>query len=175
MRRLFIALIWVAGLALLVSAPDVRAQFSDRTTLEASLGFEDQQDGDHLVGWAANPPDTISLDSKVVHSGKWAVRLARDAGSSRTFSAMLKVIPVDFGGTTIEYRGFLRTEDVTGFAGLFMRVDNDTGTLAFDNMMDQDLKGSTEWKEYSIKLPLSPEARQLVFRRRAPRNRQGMG
>jgi hypothetical protein len=156
-----------------VSAPDVRAQFSDRTTLEASLGFEDQQDGDHLVGWTANPSDTISLDSKVVHSGKWAVRLARDTGGS--FSAMYKVIPVDFGGTTIEYRGFLRTEDVKGFAGLYMVVGSSSGTLAFDNMEDQNLNGSTEWKEYSIKLPLSPEARQLVFRRRAPRNRQGMG
>jgi C-terminal processing protease CtpA/Prc len=161
MRRLFIAMIWVAGLALLVSVPDVRAQFSDRATLEASLGFEDQQDGDHLVGWTANPPETISLDSKVLHSGKWAVRLARDAGGS--FSAMYKVIPVDFGGTTIEYRGFLRTEDVTGFAGLYMGVNSGTRALAFDNMNDQNLNGSTEWKEYSIKLPLSPEARELVF------------
>jgi C-terminal processing protease CtpA/Prc len=161
MRRHFIATIWVAGLALLLSKPDARAQLSERATLEASLGFEDQQGGDHPIGWRPNPPETIWLDSKVVHSGKWAVRLARDAGSS--FSAMFKAIPVDFAGTTIEYRGFLRTEDVKGFAGLYMVVANSTATLAFDNMKDQDLNGSTEWKEYSIKLPLSPGARQIIF------------
>jgi hypothetical protein len=163
MRRLFITMIWVAGLALLVSTPAARAQLSDRATLEASLGFEDQRGGEHPVGWGGNPPETVSLDSKVVHSGKWAVRLARDAGSSRTFSSMGKAIPIDFGGTTIEFRGFLRTEDVTGFAGLFMRVDGAAGDLAFDNMSDRKLNGSTEWKEYSIKLPLSPKGREVVF------------
>jgi len=163
MRRLFIAMIWVACVALLLSKQDARAQLSDRATLEASLGFEDQQAGDRPVGWTGDPPETISLDSKVVHSGKWAVRLARDAGSSDTLSSMFKAIPVDFGGTTIEYRGFLRTEDVTGFAGLVMSVNSRTGNLAFDDMSDQNLNGSTEWKEYSIKLPLNPEAREFVF------------
>src|SRR5215470_6143830 len=114
MWRLFIA-IWIVVVTLLWSRPDASAQLSVRATLEASLGFEDQQGGNHPVGWILNPPETIWLDSKVVHSGKWAVRLARDAGSS--FSVMSKVIPVDFAGTTIEFRGFLRTEDVTGFAG----------------------------------------------------------
>jgi len=128
MRRLFIALIWVAGLALLVSTPDARAQFSDRATLEASLGFEDQQSSGHPAGWRLNPPEAIWLDSKVVHTGKWAVRVERDASTS--LSTMFKAIPVDFAGTTIEYRGFLRTEDVKGFAGLYVVVANGSASFS---------------------------------------------
>jgi hypothetical protein len=44
-----------------------------------------------------------------------------------------------------------------------MREDSDTPALAFDNMERRGLKGTTEWAEYSINLPLHAEARQLFF------------
>jgi len=63
----------------------------------------------------------------------------------------------------LEFRGYLRTENVGQFAGLWMREDGDSGTLQFDNMQSRQLKGSTPWTEYSIKLPLDPNAKQLFF------------
>ena|SRR5271166_1808714 len=38
--------------------------------------------------------------------------------SPSNFSTITKSIPMDFSGTTIELRGFLRTEDVSDFVGL---------------------------------------------------------
>jgi hypothetical protein len=63
----------------------------------------------------------------------------------------------------VEFRGFLRTEDVTDFVGLWMREDGESPALAFDNMQARQLKGTTDWKEYSITLPVHPEGRQLFF------------
>jgi hypothetical protein len=44
-----------------------------------------------------------------------------------------------------------------------MREDGESPALAFDNMQARQLKGTTDWKEYSITLPVHPEGRQLFF------------
>src|SRR5205823_5094475 len=36
-------------------------------------------------------------------------------------------------------------------------------SLAFDNMQQRQVKGTRDWTEYSITLPLHPDAKQLVF------------
>jgi C-terminal processing protease CtpA/Prc len=127
------------------------------------LSFEDDHTGSMPTGWFGAPAGTIAAEDKVVHGGKWSVRLERDSESGQGFSTITKSIPVDFAGSRVELRGYLRTENVSGFAGLWMREDGDTPTLAFDNMQRQGLKGTTEWTEYSINLPLHTEARQLFF------------
>jgi C-terminal processing protease CtpA/Prc len=70
---------------------------------------------------------------------------------------------MDFDGRTIEMRGFLRTEDVSEFAGLWMREDSSGGPVAFENMQSRHLHGTTDWEEYSITLPEKPEGKQLYF------------
>ena len=103
------------------------------------------------------------MDDKVVHGGKWAVRIERNAESPNDFSSITKSIEMGFSGATVELRGFLRTENVSDFAGLWMREDGESSGLAFDNMQSHELKGTTGWTEYSISLPVGSEARNLVF------------
>jgi hypothetical protein len=83
------------------------------------LSFETEHPNGFPGGWGGGPRETISVDDKVVHGGKWSVRLRRKEGESGDFSTITKGFPVDFTGSTLVLRGFLRTEDVTGFAGLF--------------------------------------------------------
>jgi C-terminal processing protease CtpA/Prc len=98
-----------------------------------------------------------------VHGGQWSARLERTAASPQAFSTLTTAIPVDFAGTTIEWRGFLRSEDVTGFMGLWLRQDGDAPNLAFASMQPQQIRGTNEWREYSIALPVHPDAKQLFF------------
>ena len=114
-------------------------------------------------GWQGGPPGTIFADDKVVHGGHWSARIERHAESPNGFSTITKSIPIDFSGTSMELRGFVRTEDVSDFAGLWMREDGESSNLAFDNMQKRQLKGTTPWTEYSIILPVHPQARQLFF------------
>ena len=116
-----------------------------------------------IGGWSGGPAGTLFVDEAVVHGGRRSLRIERAANSSGTFSTATLAVPIDFSGKTIEMRGFLRTEDVTGFVGLWMREDGDNPSLAFDNMNAQQLKETTEWKEYSIRLPLHPDANRLYF------------
>src|SRR5262249_60810653 len=100
-------------------------------------------------GWDGGPVETLFADSKGVHSGHWSARLERRADSPSNFSSLTKSIPIDFTGQTIEMRGCLRTEDVSGFAGRWMREDGDRRGIAVENMQNQRFNGPPHWKQYS--------------------------
>ena len=129
----------------------------------AGLDFEAEHTGGVPTGWGGGPPGTFVVDGQTVHGGKWAVRIERNDKSPGAFSTLTRMIPIDFAGDSLELRGFLRTEDVSEFTGLWMREDGDSGSVAFDNMQSRQLKGTTEWTEYSIKLPLEKSAKRLFF------------
>ena len=99
-----------------------------------------------------------------MHSGRWAARLERTAGAGgQPFSTLTRSIPIDFAGTTIEWRGFLRSENVSEFMGLWMRQDGDAPNLAFATMQPRQIRGTNDWMEYSITFPLHRDGRQLYF------------
>jgi erythromycin esterase-like protein len=67
-------------------------------------------------------------------------------------------------GKRIRYSGYIKSENITrGFAGLWWRVDGASGVLAFDNMQDRGVRGTTDWKRYEIDLPVAAEAKNINF------------
>ena len=60
--------------------------------------------------------------------------------------------------------GFLKVTNVEGWAGLWMRIDDENGTvLEFDNMAEQPVRATTSWQPYSLELNVPPEASELHF------------
>lgn len=114
-------------------------------------------------GWVGQPSGTISLDEQAKHDEQLSVLINRTPESPSSFSDLVTCIPMDFAGKTIELRGYLRTENVSTFAGLWLREDGDARELAINNMQDQHLRGTTGWTEYSISLPFKPQGQRLVF------------
>jgi hypothetical protein len=137
--------------------------FSQRPPLEQMLSFEAGDNSGSPRGWGGGPRETLFSDDKVVHGGKWAARLERDASSAGKFSTLTTNMPVDFAGQRVELRGFLKSDAVSGYFGMWLREDGASGQLAFDNMQRRQLKGTSDWTEYSITLPLDPDAKNLVF------------
>jgi C-terminal processing protease CtpA/Prc len=153
----FLAII-LAGSPLFGQTPN-----TNRSDLPQFLDFEAGKSADAPVGWSGGPLGTIFADDAIIHGGKWAARLDRNSASAGNFSTMTIAVPVNFGGSRIELRGFLKTEDVSQFAGLWMREDDDTGSVAFENMQSRQINGTHDWTEYSIQLPLRPQAKRLFF------------
>lgn len=59
---------------------------------------------------------------------------------------------------------YIKTEDVAGWAGLWMRVDGpDREILAFDNMQNRTIRGTTDWKRYEIILDVPEEAEGIAL------------
>jgi len=58
-------------------------------------------------------------------------------------------------GKTIRLEGELRTDEVSGWAGLWLRADaDDEPNLFFDNMSRRPVVGTTDWTRYVIDAPL---------------------
>jgi len=67
-------------------------------------------------------------------------------------------------GRRIELRAELRTGSVDGWAGLWMRVDGkDAHVLAFDNMQNRALRGTTSFQWYSVVLDVPADAERVTF------------
>lgn len=82
-----------------------------------------------------------------------------------TFGVATATFPIQAAaGKRIRYSGYIKTEGITrGWAGLWWRVDGSSGVLAFDNMQDRGVSGTTDWKRYEINLPVAADAKNINF------------
>jgi C-terminal processing protease CtpA/Prc len=132
----------------------------ERPDLTAALTFEGDTAG-FSPGWHVPHSSSTFLDSVEVHGGRYSVRIEREAGSPGDFTPISIRIPRDFGGKTIGLRGWAKSRETSGSAGLWLRLDGATGTLAIDSMQDRPIQGTSEWQRYDITLPLDPAARTV--------------
>lgn len=146
----------------LACAASLRPLAEEPQDLAAVLAFEGSG-GNLPQGWRGGPPGTLFAETEVVHGGTGAGRIERTKTSPGQFSTFTSSIPMNFQGTTLELRGFLRTEGVDGWTGLWLREDGEGGSVAFDNMQQRGARGTTEWTQYTIRLPIEPEGQQLFF------------
>lgn len=131
-----------------------------------NFDFEQRAADGQPAGWnhIGSAEYAFGLDSMTKHSGRYALRTAYK--TSIGFGGSQWRIPATFSGKKLTLTGFVKTQD-TGlepatFAGLWMRVDNVGGNaVAFDNMQSQGIKGTTDWQQYTITLPLPDEAESI--------------
>ena len=74
------------------------------------------------------------------------------------------MMPGKFLGKRVKISAFIKTDDVEGWAGVWMRVDGPSDTmLTFDNMETRKILGSTEWKKYQVVLDVDKTARNIAY------------
>jgi hypothetical protein len=114
-----------------------------------NLSFEDIQDGKPR-GWVSN--HKIFLDSIHVKSGKYSV-VIESTGDPTFFQTITSALPDNYDGKNITLSGYIKTEDVAGYAGLWLRIDP---KIAFSDMSRDSIAGTTDWKKYEISAVMSP-------------------
>ena len=115
------------------------------------------------------------VDPAYADSLRQATDLAKNASlaaASPAFGVATGRFPVKNAvGKRIHFSGYIKTEGVTtGYAGLWWRVDGPSGVLAFDNMQNRGVSGTTDWKRYDIDLPVAAEAKNTNFGALLPGN-----
>ena len=74
------------------------------------------------------------------------------------------MLPMEFHGAQLELRGFLRTEDLSNFAGLWMREDDDGGGGRVRQYAGPSVERNDRMEGvFSIVLPLNRAAKRLAF------------
>lgn len=131
-------------------------------TEKFNLGFENQKKEKSLSdGWYKWGNYELTIDD-VSHSGKKSGKITSDQNGS-SFGSIAYKIPANYEGNTIKLEGFMKIKNVeNGFAGLLLRVDRNGGSLAFDNMQNQNITGTKDWQKYSITLDY-PEGAENIY------------
>ena len=81
------------------------------------------------------------------------------------FGTLMKTIKPDlYKGKTVKMSGYVKSENVKSWAGMWMRVDYySSNVLAFDNMERRGIKGTKEWKKYEVVLFVPAEATSISY------------
>jgi len=119
-------------------------------------------------GWisaGSHPKDyKVSMDSDVAYSGSVSALLESRSEGARGFGTLMQQCePGPYSGKRVRMTGYVRSRDVRGWAGLWLRVDGEGRSLAFDNMRDRPIKGSSKWKQYNIVLDVPEGAKALAY------------
>ena len=78
---------------------------------------------------------------------------------------MQDIAPDKYAGDRIRVSCHLKTLNVSGWAGLWVRVDRgrDVSPIAFDNMEDRGIKGTNDWTECVVVLDVGERASNIAF------------
>ncbi|MFZ4523166.1 MAG: S41 family peptidase [Bacteroidales bacterium] len=156
----------ILTLSFFVIALTVFCQSKNEAT-EFNLGFEKttvkKKLPDNWFLWGSGY--NIGMDTVVKYEGKTAVAISpdekRDSGS---FGCIAYKIPADFEAEEIEVSAYMKLEDVKdGSIGLMLRIDGAAGTLQFDNMQQKNIRGTSGWSRYTVKLPYPGGAKTIVI------------
>ena len=123
------------------------AKDEPQTSDKFNLNFESNDLGDELSdGWFKWGNYKLSIDT-ICNSGKYAGAISSDEKGS-SFGSIAYKIPANYKGSNIQLEGFMKIENVeNGFAGLLIRVDGNGTSLVFDNMQNQNISGTIDWKK----------------------------
>lgn len=115
------------------------------------------------AGWllAGDHPQNYRVGS----DGQGVEFLASKTDSSGDgFGTLMQMVKADsYAGKRVRFSAMVQSEDVKGWAGLWMRVDQASKVVAFDNMEYRPIKGTSGWKKYEVVLNVPINATGISF------------
>lgn len=107
---------------------------------------------------AKNDPDYVPT---LAHASQLAVT---SLPQQAAFGSANGLFPVELAvGKTIHFSGYIKTENVSDYAGFWWRADRENQAPAFANLGDAAPKGTTDWKRYELELHVPVNARAIYF------------
>ncbi len=108
----------------------------------------------------------MGVDSSVQHEQQNAMTIKSSDAEVEGFGTLMQnTKPEKYKGKRIRMTGYMKSNEVTDWAGFWLRVDQagSQQILSFDNMEDRAIKGTTDWKQYDIVLDVPTEASNIAF------------
>lgn len=138
----------------------------DNPDFEAGAG-----DGGAPVGWEVRSAGyQAAVDTDVRHGGAASGRISFVAASESTRlpPGLVRCFEADrLIGATVRLRSFLRSENASGsLTGLVIEVsgrrpDGSDGILNIASMRSLPIRGTLDWREYTLQLPVALSAERL--------------
>jgi len=141
---------------------------TEAVTGEFNFGLEKtslkQKLPDNWLQWGSSG-SLLSIDTTNKHSGNNSILIHPSENRTKgSFGCAAYSIPANYKGTAIELKAYMKLLDVTdGTIGLMLRIDGASGNLQFDNMMQYNITGTSDWTQYSVKLPYPVNAKIIYI------------
>jgi hypothetical protein len=106
----------------------------------------------------------VAVEPSDRREGRAAVTRACVESPQGFGTLMQEVLPDDYRGKRVRLAAWVRTEAVTRWCGLWMRVDGaNKRVLAFDNMESRPIRGTAGWTRHEVVLDVAAEAELVAF------------
>lgn len=118
------------------------------------------------AGWQGSYDNLAGIGTTFhnAHSGTSAVYLSGQSVNGTSARLLQSLSPTEYLGKRIRLSAWVKPVQVSGnYAGIWMRVDGEFQTLAFDNMASRTVSGDGPWRQVSIVLDVTNEAVGIVF------------
>jgi hypothetical protein len=81
------------------------------------------------------------------------------------YATLQQTIQADnYKNQRVEFSGFVQTQFVAYWSGLFMKVEDNYGrVLVYDDMSNRPIVGTSDWTKYSIVLDIPENASKIVY------------
>ena len=104
------------------------------------------------------------VDADQPYQGHASAFLKSKAQSVDGFGTLMQSIHAEqYKGKRVRLSGYARSEGVMSWAALWMRVDQGKDMVAFDNMQDRPIKGTTGWQRYDVVLNVPQDSTGISF------------
>jgi transcriptional regulator with XRE-family HTH domain len=106
----------------------------------------------------------IGVDSDLTYKEKPCITIKAKPDPAE-FAALAQQIKAEaYHGKRLRFSAALRAQDIECRAALFMRISGQNGKLlAFDNMRERPVSGTTDWENHEIVLDVAEEAEDILF------------
>ena len=120
------------------------------------------------TGWfmAGSKPANYNtgVDRGEVNNGQPSAFLGSKVQNTEGFGTLMQSISAgDYVGKRVRLRAWVKSQNVAEWAGVWMRVDKEQTTVAFDNMQDRAIKGTLPWKQYDVVLDVPRDSTGIYF------------
>lgn len=125
---------------------------------------------DTPMGWfnAGSKPKSyeMGIEKGTGQNGKNAATIKSIDKKIDGFGTLMQqCLPNKYLGKRIKMTAFIKSENVTNWAGLWLRVDQagSQQPLSFDNMSNRPIKGTSDWTKYEIVLDVPSNASLIAY------------
>jgi hypothetical protein len=131
----------------------------------ASCSATDVGLGTWKLGGSAPSRYQTGLDTSMTCNGTSALHLSSSTATPQQFGEMgWSTAPGVWSGQRLRMTGWILASAVTGWAGLWMRVDTATVMgVSFDNMDCRPVTGTTGWLQVQVVLDVPSDATRVAY------------
>lgn len=143
----------------------MKRAFAAFVTLFALVAVADAPQGWFLAG---NSPQDYTADAdldKPKSGSSSALLQSRPGRAPEGFGTLMQTFgAAGYTGKRVRMTADVRSHGVEKWAGLWMRVDGaDRKPVAFDNMQQRPITGTSDWRSYAVVLDVPTESQSISF------------